>query len=250
MINKAIVLAGGFGSRICRVLGCISKQFIRIHGLELIMYPITSLWETGIDSFIVVANPMNYHLLERIIEKYSRILGYDYVLDMNPYRETLNGNTALIGLKHVDKPVILSVSDHIYPPELVLKLLQCNKYGDVNVLGDPDPLIVDVEEATKIRVHGDRVIEESKNIDKPDYIDTGLFLVRSPVKLVNIFPEEKPVKLVDVMVNRYVDTRICVAENIVWKDIDVFEDLKYLYEEPLRKIVKRIVGTIVSRLGT
>ncbi|OYT37213.1 MAG: hypothetical protein B6U89_07710 [Desulfurococcales archaeon ex4484_58] len=243
---KAIIIAGGTGSRICKILGCKGKQLIRIHGLELFMYPIISLWSIGINEFIVVVNPMIYNEIDTILEKYSQELGFKYILDFNPYIETLNGNTTLIGLKHVSEPVLLSVSDHIYPPEMPEKLLNegIKLKSDIVVLGDKNPIIVDVREATKIKVSGDRVIEVSKQLINPDYIDTGLFLFKNPLKITSLFDVEKPVRLMDIVSDHRLLVKVVVIDKLVWKDIDVLEDLLMISKEPLRNVVMKLLDII------
>lgn len=245
MIEKAIIIAGGLGTRICNVMGCVCKQVIRIHGIELFMFPLISLYRAGVREFYVIGNPINHHLLDKVLEKYSRLLDFKYFLDLNPYIDTYNGNTALIGLKKVDEPVFLSVSDHIYPYELPLMMSRNSIDCDVLIAGDKNPLLVDVGEATKIVIDSDqRVKRVSKKLDRYDYIDTGLFIVNNPVKITKLYNIEKPIELANIFTHKELDVKVYGFQNIMWKDIDVFDDLEYLYSSELRDVVKDIVNYI------
>jgi len=245
LIDEAVVIAGGLGTRICSVMGCVCKQIIRIHGIELFMYPIISLYRAGVTRFYIVGNPVNYHLLDNVLNKYSRLLGFEYFLDINPYVETYNGNTALIGLKNVKNPVFLSVSDHIYPPKLPYLMASENTDADVVIAGDEKPVLVDVGEATKIAVNKySRVKRISKNLDNYDYIDAGLFIVNNPGKITRLFNIEKPVKLTEIFSHSELDVRVHGFKGIIWKDIDFFEDLEYVYDSQLGEIVRDTVNYV------
>lgn len=247
MIHSAVILAAGMGSRLCRVLGCTCKQVVRIHSLELIMYPLVSLWRSGIKHFVVVTNPANYHLIDNVLQRYSDLMDITYKLEINPYIDTGNGNSALIGLKRFKNPVILSVSDHIYPPIMPSKLLECiNKEADIIVLGDPKPVLVDAGEATKIAVEKDMVLSASKNLKQYDYIDTGIFIFKRPDRVVALFESSKPLKLAEIVSSKKIVSRVCEVNGAIWKDIDVFEDLEYVYNTELKKVVKDLVGALVS----
>jgi choline kinase len=251
VIRKAVLLAGGFGSRICSVLGCVSKQVIRIRGLELIMYPIISLYDAGIDIFHVVGNPTNYHILDEILKRYCSIIGFDYTIDFNPYPDSSNGNTALIGLKKFREPVILSVTDHIYPSELPQMLIRANdNESDILVAGDRNPVVVDVGEATKIIAdEHDRIIRVSKDLDRYDYIDSGVFRVNKPAKITGLFDPSRPVGLSELISDKNIVARVHGFNGIVWKDIDVINDLLYVSSNrSLQQLINRLINTTLEHV--
>ena len=245
MIDKAVVIAGGLGTRICNVMGCPCKQVIRIHGLELFMYPIISLYRAGVREFYVVGNPINYHMLDRVLKQYSELLNFRYVLDINPYPDTGNGNTALIGLAHYREPVFLSVSDHIYPPTLPDTLRKNNiDNADAVIAGDEKPVLVDFNEATKIYAIDNVVVRIGKNVDKGNYIDMGLFIINNPVKITSLFNVEKPLSLAEIFSDQRISSLVYGFKSIIWKDVDVLEDLEYLFNSPLRNIVLETINFI------
>jgi len=249
MIDKAVIIAGGLGTRICRVMGCSCKQVIRIVGLELFMYPIISLYRAGVREFYVVGNPINYHMLDNILKQYSSILDFKYFLDINPYLNTENGNTALIGLKRYKEPVFLSVSDHIYQPNLPDALRKSNvDEADVVIAGDEKPVLVNFEEATKIYAVDNIVVRIGKDVVEGNYIDSGVFIVNNPVKLTSLFDAEKPSSLAEIFSDHRVKTHVYGFKNIIWKDIDDMEDLKYIYNSPLRDIVLDTINFVNRKL--
>ncbi len=221
---KAVILAAGRGTRICSVMGCICKQLIRIRGVELFLYPIFSLFSAGVESFIVVTNPIVYDSIDKILREHSNRLGFDYVLTLNPYRNSGNGNSLIIGLKEADdESVLVSVSDHIFSPEIVSILSRHIGIGDIVVAADPSPVLVDIVEATKIRADNDKIIRVGKDIEAYDYIDMGLFVVNKPWRVTSMFREDEYVSLSDILNNIEIDARVSVIRNKLWKDLDVLK---------------------------
>ncbi|MCD6301417.1 MAG: NTP transferase domain-containing protein [Staphylothermus sp.] len=242
--NYGIILAAGMGTRINYIVGALAKQFLRINSMELFLYPITSLWSVGVDSFVVVTNPIIMDKIDEILKKHSTILGYDYEITFNPYPNSLNGNSLVIGLKEIikhskEKPIFLSVSDHVFDPEMPTDLIESTFEGDIIVLGDPEPVLVNIDEATKIQANNDHIVMKvGKQLDEYNYIDTGLFLIKSPHKIIKLFNEEKPIKLSEIVANKDLLTYVQPCrKQYVWKDIDEFEDLGVLLTNEMKNII-------------
>ena len=248
-----IILAAGMGTRINYVIGVLAKQFIRINSMELFLYPITGLWNVGVDFFVIVTNPIIMDKIDKILREHSRILGYEYEITFNPYPNSFNGNSLVIGLKEMIKhskenPIFLSVSDHIFDPEMPAELVKNTTKGDIVILGDPKPILVDIGEATKIQTNNDHVVVKiGKQLDKYNYIDTGLFLIRSPYKIIKLINEEKPIRLSEIIAHKDLLSYVQPCnKQYVWKDIDVFEDLGILLRKEMKNIIIRYEKLISS----
>ena len=240
----AIILTAGMGTRINYIVGVIAKQFIRINTMELFLYPITGLWNVGVDFFLIVTNPIIMDKIDKVLKEHSKLLGYEYEVTFNPYPNSLNGNTMIIGLKHLIKyskndPVFLSVSDHIFDPDMPSELLKNTCEGDIIVLGDSQPILVDINEATKIQTNDKyMIIEIGKQLTKYNYIDTGLFLVKNPYKFVRLFNEEKPIKLSEIIAHKNILAYVQpFTKQYIWKDLDTFDDLEILLGKEMRNII-------------
>jgi len=240
----AIILTAGIGTRINHILGVVAKQFIRINSIELFLYPITGLWNIGVEFFLIVTNPVIMNKIDKVLKYHSKLLGYVYEITFNPYPNSFNGNTMIIGLKHLIKyskndPVFLSVSDHIFDPDMPSELLKCTYDGDIIVLGDPQPMLVDINEATKIQANDKYiVIEIGKQLTKYNYIDTGLFLIKNPYKFIRLFNEEEPIKLSDIIGNKNILAYVQpFTKQYIWKDLDTFDDLEILLRKEMRNII-------------
>jgi choline kinase len=242
-VRDAIILAAGLGTRIRDIMGVTAKQFIRINSIPLFLYPILCLWRNGVDFFIVVVNPIIMDDIDRYLERISGRLGFNYEIILNPYPGSGNGNSFIIGAKEYlrirgNNRVFLSVSDHIFSPNMPGKLIGCDR-GDIVVLGDDLPVFIDIGEATRIYAVNDKIISIGKGLEKYNYIDTGLFMVNNPSRITGLFREDEPISLSSIIGDKRVDSRVvsCMRD-CLWKDIDHFIDLEILLDTDMRRIIK------------
>ena len=57
MINKGIVLAGGFGTRLHPLTKVVSKQLLPVYDKPMVLYPIETLTKAGINDLLIITNP-------------------------------------------------------------------------------------------------------------------------------------------------------------------------------------------------
>ena len=243
----AIILAAGMGTRL-EGLGDGAKFGIEVGSVPLIYYPLRSLVLAGVERVYVVVNPLNRSRLEEIVAT----TGYEHlirvIVNEEPWRE--NGYSLLVGGRVVEEDVFLvSMSDHIYPARLPLRLLEVfeeNEDATIIVAGDRSPSFIDVEEATLIDVgEGLEVERIGKGLEEWDFVDAGVFLMRKEVIRVaeDIARRRSVVKLSDIL-NEAVSKglRVIVADitGVPWTEIDTVED--YLaVNHGWRKVVVEVV---------
>lgn len=83
-------------------------------------------------------------------------------------------------------PVLISVTDHIFTPEIVSILSRHAGNVDIVVATDPSPILVDVVKATKNKSNCGKVIVVGKNIEY-DYIGMDLFIANKPWRITSMF---------------------------------------------------------------
>ena len=127
MINKAIILAGGKGTRMSPLTKAVNKQLLPIYDKPLIFYPLSILMLAKIRDVLIIVNKGQ-------LDQYKKILPDGKNLGMKiSYKEqaTPRGlpDAFLIGEKFINKKnIALILGDNFfYGQNLTAKLLDCTK---------------------------------------------------------------------------------------------------------------------------
>lgn len=111
--RKGIVLAGGNGSRLYPATLSVNKQLMPVYDKPMIYYPMSVLMLAGIRDILVIANPGDRPLYERLLGDGSHIgLTLSYAEQENP-----NGlaEAFLIGRDFIgDAPVTMVLGDNLF----------------------------------------------------------------------------------------------------------------------------------------
>lgn len=165
-----VILAAGEGSR----LGCGLKPLARVGGVTLLERSIATLRRAGVDRIVVVAGHAKDDL-RRFVER----RGLDVEVVDNDDFAVGNGSSALVGGRAAGGRFVLVMVDHIFDPDAIHRVLASDARFVAAV--DTRPLYCDVDEATKMRLNDDRVVEVGRELDGFDAVDAGLFVCDAAV---------------------------------------------------------------------
>lgn len=173
---QALIIAAGRGERFRPLTDRLPKPLIPLLGLRLIEHVILSAKEAGIKDFVVVTGYMGqmisdflsdgarYDVRIRCVESVCWMLG--------------NGLSVYEARRALGEKFILLMSDHIFNPNILRGLVGCRLDEDECILCvDVNPKnVVDIEEATKVKIVGDRIVDIGKGLTDYNGIDMGIFL--------------------------------------------------------------------------
>jgi len=232
---KGVILAAGYGSR----MGEKPKGLLKIAGREILYRTIKNLEKNGIKEFIIVTN-------ERYLQKFEEFVKENNLqnvkLAVNRFPEKGNGYSLYVAKDFVKGKFVLVMSDHIYEEKFYELALR----GE-GLIVDRNPKFVDIDEATKVKIENDRVVDIGKEIPSWDGVDTGFFILDDSIFSVieDILKEKEVVELKDVV--KRARLKVSYVDGLYWMDVDTPGDLKKARKLIVYSSVKGVGDGFISR---
>ena len=173
--NTALILAAGNGSRLAARRGELPKPLVHLHGKPLLEHVMTGAYEAGIDQFVIILGYRG-HMIQQWYETHP-MKGVHVTWAENPDYHKNNGISALCAKNVIQEPFLLLMSDHIFE-SATARLLLSHPLGNGEVILAVDrniERVFDIDDATKVRLDGDRIVDIGKNLERYDALDTGMF---------------------------------------------------------------------------
>jgi 1L-myo-inositol 1-phosphate cytidylyltransferase len=176
-VTRAIVLAAGLGSRLAEGGDITPKPLRRVAGVPLIVRVLRTLQSAGIEQAVVVVGHGGHLIKDAIAQE--PVSGLEVSFVENTAYLKKNGVSVLAAAGYIDRECLLTMSDHLYSPELVRRLLAAEIPADGAALAvDYDiPRCFDLDDATKVGVERGLIVRISKELDQYDALDTGVFRI-------------------------------------------------------------------------
>ena len=226
-VRRGIILAAGLGSRLADGSG-VPKPLVKVGGRSLIEHVLAAFEGAGLTEAVVVVGFQG----DRIREAVSGERGIRVEVVENAEWKKSNGVSVLAAAGKLDQPCVLSMSDHLYGAGLVRALSgvpdddeSCQLLVDGDVAG-----VFDIDDATKVRREGDRIVAIGKDLTEYDGIDCGVFRVTSALveALGEAYGERGDCSLSDGV------RRLCERDRMravavsgeAWLDVDTPEALR------------------------
>lgn len=174
-VNQCLILAAGNGTRIRSVSHELPKPLVDFRGKPILEHVIRRAHQAGIDNFVIVVGYRS-DLIRAWFD--CRSLGVSIKFVENQDYHKANGISALKAKNELRENFLLLMADHIFEPQTARVLLQQQLApGEVILAVDPNiDRIFDLDDATKVRRSGDRIVDIGKEIAHYDALDTGMFL--------------------------------------------------------------------------
>ena len=175
-VNKCLILAAGNGTRLRRVSGGLPKPLVHFRGKPILEHIILGAHEAGIDEFVIVVGYRS-DMIRRWFGR-RRFPGISVTWVENSEYHKHNGISALKARHELHEPFLMLMADHVFEPSTARTLMeQPLAPGEVILAVDPKiDRIFDIDDATKVRREGNRIVDIGKEIPRYDALDTGMFL--------------------------------------------------------------------------
>ncbi len=228
-VDQCLILAAGNGTRIRSVSAGLPKPLVDFRGTPILEHVIRRANQAGIEKFVIVVGYRS-DLIRNWFD--GRSLGVSVTFVENPEYHKSNGVSALKAKDEIHENFLLLMADHIFEPETARALLkQRLQPGEVILAVDPNiDRIFDLDDATKVRRDGDRIVDIGKEIAHYDALDTGMFLC-SPALFGRLESATRDgnCSLSDGMRQLADERRLRALEigDAQWQDVDTPEALAY-----------------------
>ena len=178
---QAIILAAGNGDRFAGT-PTQSKLTTLVDGTPLLARTLVSAYEAGISDAHVVLGFDATRV--RATAAGRRPAGMRVYFHVNKDWHRENGISVLAARGQlIAGPFAVLMGDHLFEPKVLQRLLSASRQPGETLLGidrhTTNPAIVN--EATKVRLTGDRISAIGKDVRPYDGLDTGLFVCDSAI---------------------------------------------------------------------
>jgi CDP-L-myo-inositol myo-inositolphosphotransferase len=250
---KGLIIAAGAGTRLRDLKmkkEAKPKPLIKLLGLSLIERAMLTAKEAGIDEFVIVVGYLGEKIREKLGDGTKYGIHIDYV--ENDEWQRGNGVSVLKAKGLLNEEFVAFMADHIFEAETLKKLKEIEVKTNECFLVVDKKVEVDTDEATKVRIEDQKIVDIGKKIDDYNGFDCGIFLL-SP----SIFDAlEESVRNGDETLSGGI--RILSKKGKMnafdigdgfWMDIDTKEDHKKAEKLLLKKLTKTTDGPVSRYLN-
>lgn len=174
---KCLIIAAGQGTRLRELAA--SKPLAEIAGAPLIEHIVRLAAAGGASGFVVVTGyePLP---LEAALRDLAERIGLSIEIVRNEEWAKPNGHSVLAAAPVLSEDFILLMSDHLFDPGILRRLIAGRLEGARLTLGADFRITrhdLDLDDATKLKLDGDgRITGIAKALTDYDAVDTGLFV--------------------------------------------------------------------------
>ena len=174
---KCLIIAAGKGMRLSKIGN--KKPLIPFLGLSFIERVILTAKKSGLTDFYVVTG-YNGEKIRQSLDRFGQKRNVKITHITNEEWEQGNGLSVLKANGLLNENFILLMGDHFFDESILVKLKNERVADDEVVLAVDHNIetneLVDVDDATKVFVKNNSILDIGKNIKKYNAYDTGIFL--------------------------------------------------------------------------
>ena len=175
MIDQVLILAAGHGSRLRDHVPVEHKGLVEMGGEPLLGRTCRVLGELGVREAIAVTGHRSA-AVQAALHGLGE-LGIALRFVENPQWKLSNGISVLAATELLAEQFLLLMADHLFDPAMIAAMRGVSlRPGEVVLAVDRKlDSIYDMDDATKVRLEGERVAAIGKELTDFNGIDTGLF---------------------------------------------------------------------------
>lgn len=239
---RAVILAAGRGSRLEPFGAGVVKPLTPVAGAPLIDRVLAVLAEAGVTEAALVLGYQGETIRRHLTTRQAPVALSFFE---NAEWTLSNGVSVLCAAEFIRGygPTLLSMADHLYDAAIVRALIERPPGpGEAALAVDRDIAgVFDLDDATKVRTDGERIVDIGKQIPVFDALDTGVFSITDG--LVDALAVERAARgdcSLSDGVRRLAEQGRMWARDVTharWLDVDTPESLRFA-EQSLHAPIK------------
>lgn len=172
---KTLIIAAGKGSRLWEKTYQLPKTLLPFGNETLLSQIMKNFSNIRISEFVLVVGFQSQLIREYL--GYHDDFGLTITIIENPEWEKGNGISVYAArtLLEEDEPFLLSMSDHLVSPTALDKIKTCESDRNILLVDPRLDSIFDIEDATKVKFHGSRILAIDKGLQDFNGVDCGIF---------------------------------------------------------------------------
>ena len=232
IVTQTVILAAGLGARLSASEAGVPKPLMRVAGVPLVAHALAHAAASGCCEAVIVIGHEGARVraaLDAMTGTAASTARLAIRFVENPDPTTPNGESLLVSEPWVHDRFFLQMVDHVFAEPVLRRLASPGLDGRTaaRVLVDRAAVDLDLSDATKVQLDGDRVSAIGKAIDPWDAIDAGCFLLTPAVfHALRDVPPGEP-RTVSSAMRRLADRRALAAGELAgvrWVDVDTPAD--------------------------
>lgn len=253
MVYQAVILAAGNGTRIKRSQRDVPKPLRKVCGLTLIKRAILNLKLAGITQVVVVVGYKGDEIVDSL--QNDRSLGVDLQFVHNPDYQKSNGLSLLAAKPFLQNEFLFLMADHIFDRRAIEKIVKTPLQGDDCILAIDRKLddIFDVDDATKVKTQGSRILSIGKEIQDYDAYDTGIFLCKPAFvdRIEAVYREKGDASISEGVKALAAEQKMgtCDISEYFWQDVDTPQALRHAEDFLFNQLRKPTDGWISQNIN-
>jgi choline kinase len=240
-VFQTVILAAGSGSRLTEARGDVPKPLMAVAGAPLIAHALSHAKASGCHEAVIVIGYEGARV-KAAVEAMGSGLQLRFVESAD---HTAPNGVSLLAAEALAAPAFfLQMVDHLFAATALSRLtatpLGADEGGRVLVDGQPGELI-DLSDATKVRLAGSRVSAIGKGLEPWDAIDAGCFVLTAAIfDALKRAPSDEPRTVSSGMRQLVAQGQLGSADvhGIAWVDVDTPAD-RELAEQLLARPLHR-----------
>ena len=255
MIDTAVILAAGNGTRLRGVSKDLPKPLVSLAGVPILVRIMVQAQRAGIRRFVVVTGYKADMVKTAILEHPAVTAQVDFV-DNPEYKHKGNGVSALAAEVAIDGPFALLMADHIFDVDVLRRLLREPLPEGHCMLAVDHKIdeVFDIDDATKVVEKDGELSEIGKELGSYNAIDTGMFTCNPALfgKLREVKEEKGDCSLSNAVQLLAAEDRMKTYDigDALWQDVDTPEmrkEAKRRLGQSLRKETDGPISRLINR---